>query len=298
MGVDDRRHDARPRRRSCPARPPRSCPRRPRCSRSPRNEPNATFECALDDAGRRGPPVRDVRSTRRPTSAASAGPHTLLVRAVDLADPPNVDPTPASYTWTVIGPPTTTLLVGAGAPTTPSADATFTFEANQPNVTFACSLDGLDFVPCASRRTTYADLAAGEHEFTIRATNEFDMVEEPAVDPRVDDRRRDARPRRRSSSARRRPRQPRPRRSRSPPNEADATLRVRARHARRAPSRRGTTARSRPRTRPSSPTCRSATHTLLVRAVDPSGNVDATPASLRAGRSRRPARRTPRSART
>ena len=137
------------------------------------NEPNATFECALD-----GEAFGSCESPHE-ESGLEAGEHTLLVRAVDLADPPNVDATPASRTWTVIGPPTTTLLSAPDA-TTEARSATFTFEANQPDVTFACSLDGLDFAPCSSG-VTYDDLAAGDHEFSVQATNRFDMVEQPAV---------------------------------------------------------------------------------------------------------------------
>ena len=60
----------------------------------------------------------------------------------------------------MIGPPTTTLLTGPtpidplGDPqTTFSRSATFTWATNQPNVTFSCSIDGLDFEPCESGHT-------------------------------------------------------------------------------------------------------------------------------------------------
>jgi CSLREA domain-containing protein len=137
------------------------------------NEPHATFECALDGG--------DFNACQSPheLGGLEPGSHTLLVRAVDLATPANVDATPASHTWTVIGAPTTTLLTTPAATTT-ERSATFTFEADQPNVTFACSIDGLEFEPCVSGQT-YPHLSAGEHEFAIQATNEHDMVEEPAV---------------------------------------------------------------------------------------------------------------------
>jgi hypothetical protein len=154
------------------------------------NEPHANFECAVDTPPGEEPSWNECATAAEPVADFTGlenGPHTLLVRAIDLADPPNADPTPAEYTWTVIGPPTTTLLTGPtpidplGDPqTTFSRSATFTWETNQPNVTFSCSIDGLDFEPCESGHT-YPHLAAGEHEFTIQGTNEYDMVEEPAV---------------------------------------------------------------------------------------------------------------------
>ena len=84
-----------------------------------------------------------------PTNAAEfsgleAGPHTLLVRAVDPSL--NVDGTPESFTFTVVGPAFTTITsdVPADPAETRATSATFTFTANQPGVTFACSLDGAD----------------------------------------------------------------------------------------------------------------------------------------------------------
>ena len=160
------------------------------------NEPNASFECALDTTVGEEPSWNECAGPPENTAdftGEAAGEHTLLVRAVDVADPPNADQTPASYTWTVIGPPTTTLLSGptpivvepTEPGTTEARSATFTWETNQENVTFACRLEGpgiLDpvFEPCTSG-VTYTNLAAGDHEFTIQGTNEHDMVEEPAV---------------------------------------------------------------------------------------------------------------------
>jgi hypothetical protein len=142
------------------------------------NETNATFECALDT------PVGEAHQWNACENPADytgepAGSHTLYVRAVDLADPPNVDQSPASYSWTVIGPPTTTILDGPPAETS-ARSATFEFESNQDNVTFRCSLDGLDSVPCSSPYTV-ENLAAGPHELEIQGTNEHAMVEEPAA---------------------------------------------------------------------------------------------------------------------
>ena len=143
---------------------------------------NLTFECSLD-----GEPFSSCSS-----SAASpyelqnltAGEHTLEVRALDLADPANVDPTPASYTWTAMTPPETTITSQPENPST-SANATFEF-SDQAGSTYECVLDPVDgeppnFQPCESG-VTYENLLNGEHVFQVRATNALGIVEEAPVE--------------------------------------------------------------------------------------------------------------------
>jgi CSLREA domain-containing protein len=109
------------------------------------------------------------------------GEHTLQVRTVDLAL--NADPTPATFTWTVIGPPDTTIHTGppAAPGETLSPDVTFTFSADQPGSTFACSLNGSSFQPCESP-LELTGLGGGAYTLEIQATNTFGLIEEePAV---------------------------------------------------------------------------------------------------------------------
>ena len=121
------------------------------------------------------------------------GTYTLEVRAVDASENLNVDATPASVTFTVVGPPITTIET-ATAPTDPTTEvtATFTFDADQDNVTYICSLDEVGFTPCASPRSyTEADLSAeaiangepatalGDHSFRVIAINDFGLHEDP-----------------------------------------------------------------------------------------------------------------------
>jgi hypothetical protein len=137
------------------------------------NEPDASFECALDGgpfAACAGPPANSA------SFAEAAGEHTLLVRAVDPSL--NADASPESASWTVIAPPDTAI-TGPASPSV-TASATFTF-VDQPTSTFECSLDGAAFAACASP-VEIADLANGEHAFRVRATTALGVVESPAAE--------------------------------------------------------------------------------------------------------------------
>jgi hypothetical protein len=52
-----------------------------------------------------------------------------------------------------------------------STEARFTFFADESNSTFECSLDGSAFEVCTSPQE-YTNLALGEHEFRVRATDQ------------------------------------------------------------------------------------------------------------------------------
>ncbi|HEV2951854.1 MAG TPA: hypothetical protein VGZ51_07115, partial [Actinomycetota bacterium] len=170
------------------------------------SEPDADYECALYPETPGGPiPATgaEVPTTAYSSCASAdlptadlgtpeAGQYRLFVRAVDPVL--NVDPTPAVANFTVVGPPLTTILTGPPIEpaTTHLRTATFTFEANQSQVTFMCSLDGLDFIPCSSPQT-YSNLTFESHTFAVQATNprwvvegsspvEYVLVEEPPVE--------------------------------------------------------------------------------------------------------------------
>ena len=66
---------------------------------------------------------------------------------------------------TVIGERPPSLSTGDSA-----SSATFTFQSDQEGVQFSCRLDGGEFEPCTSP-ITYTGLGAGEHEFTVKATD-------------------------------------------------------------------------------------------------------------------------------
>jgi large repetitive protein len=120
------------------------------------------FQCRLD--------AQAFGSCSSPVgySGLSEGAHSFEVRAVDGAG--NVDPTPAAYTWTVdtVAPQTT---ISEGPPaTTASASARFEFAASEPGSSFECSLDGAAFSTCSSPHA-YTGLAAGQHELRVQATD-------------------------------------------------------------------------------------------------------------------------------
>jgi hypothetical protein len=122
----------------------------------------ATFTCALDGAA-----FAACTSPRAFTGLAE-GPHTFQVRVRDAVG--NLDPSPATFAWTVdLTPPQTTISDGpSGA--TGSASASFVFAASEPDVTFACSLDGGSFADCTSP-ASFTALAQGAHSFAVRATD-------------------------------------------------------------------------------------------------------------------------------
>ncbi len=127
------------------------------------NDPGATFECSLDAA-----PFAPCAQTVSYTSL-SHGPHTWSVRAIDATG--NVDQTPASYTWTIAPLDTTapdTTITSAPTASTIATSATFSFETNEPDTTFECSLDGGAYGACTSP-ASYSNLSLGEHTFAVRA---------------------------------------------------------------------------------------------------------------------------------
>jgi len=124
------------------------------------NEANITFECSLDSSG------FDPCNTPRTFTNLAQGAHTFEVRAIDIAG--NPDASPATRTWTVdtVAPDTT---IDTGPPAfSNSTSATFTFSSNEANVTFDCSLDAAQAMPCTSP-ATIESLTPGNHFFIVRA---------------------------------------------------------------------------------------------------------------------------------
>ncbi|MBA2542524.1 MAG: hypothetical protein H0V17_22975 [Deltaproteobacteria bacterium] len=127
---------------------------------SPDAGSGATFTCSLDGA------AFTACSSPMTYQNLAERMHNFKVRVLDAVG--NLDPTPATRDWLVdLTAPNTTITAG---PTgmTPSASATFSFTATEPDVTFECQLDGGAFAACTSPRTIL-NIAQGDHTFAVRA---------------------------------------------------------------------------------------------------------------------------------
>jgi hypothetical protein len=80
--------------------------------------------------------------------------------------------------------PKTTILNPPAA--TNSATPAFTFSTSEPNSTFSCTIDQLDFVPCSSPFTPASPLSEGSHVFHVRATDTDGAVESIAASHEFD----------------------------------------------------------------------------------------------------------------
>ncbi len=129
---------------------------------------DVTFECSLDLAS------FTVCTSPHATAALADGSHNFRARAIDGLS--QVDPSPASFTWTVdTTAPDTTF---SSTPSDPTSDTTgdFTFTSNDVAATFQCSIDLASYVSCTSPHAT-ATLADGSHNFRARATDALGNVE-------------------------------------------------------------------------------------------------------------------------
>ncbi len=124
------------------------------------SEPGSTFECRLDAASF-APCVSPAAYT-----GLAEGPHTFRVRATDPSH--NTDGSPAGYTWEIdVTPPQTTIL-SSPASQTNDPTASFAFASSEPGSAFECRLDAAAFAPCLSPKT-YTGLPDGAHTFRVRA---------------------------------------------------------------------------------------------------------------------------------
>ncbi len=126
------------------------------------DEAGATFQCRIDAAA-----FTSCDSPKTYGTLAD-GQHTFEVRATDPAG--NTDGSPASRTFTIDATdPQTTIDSGPANPTN-DRTPTFEFSSSQPGSSFECSLDGAAFATCTSPETT-ASLSDGQHTFEVRATD-------------------------------------------------------------------------------------------------------------------------------
>ncbi|MGA8046498.1 MAG: right-handed parallel beta-helix repeat-containing protein [Dermatophilaceae bacterium] len=127
------------------------------------NDPFATFECALDPVGEA---VYEPCSSPHEVSVDVAGPHTVLVRAVDLAGNAGE---PAEVSWTLMAAPEVVITTTFAAASGPDVQIAFTTVPEFPGPTFECSLDGGPFASCTSP-VSHTGLGGGQHTVQVRGT--------------------------------------------------------------------------------------------------------------------------------
>ncbi|MFQ3684702.1 choice-of-anchor D domain-containing protein [Roseiflexus sp.] len=128
----------------------------------------ATFQCRLNTGSFAG------CSSPHVISGLTNGSQTFEVRAIDAVG--NIDPTPATRTWTVdTQPPETTITSGPANGSTTGPSVTFNFTSSESGGAFECSVDSGPFVPCSSPQSL--SLANGARTFAVRAIDAVGNVD-------------------------------------------------------------------------------------------------------------------------
>jgi hypothetical protein len=140
------------------------------------SEPGSTFECRLDSTQESAfAPCASPKAY----ASLSLGNHNFEVRATDEAA--NVDPSPASRSFTIEAPPPGQHSGSAASSTGPPDTriskarisqakdrATFRFGSTEPGSTFVCRIDRKPAKPCHSPKS-YGHLKPGRHTFSVDA---------------------------------------------------------------------------------------------------------------------------------
>jgi len=132
------------------------------------NDLNATFECKIDGAVSWDATCNGSAPGHADYTGLTEGPHTFAVRARDISNNPG---NPTTFDWTVdLTSPTVSLTGGpAEGQVNNNANPSFSFDADEPVLGYACSFDGGAFAACSSGDSFAA--ADGAHTFVVRATD-------------------------------------------------------------------------------------------------------------------------------
>jgi hypothetical protein len=122
----------------------------------------AALSCQLD-----GGAFSDCSSGSAGYSGLADGAHTFAVMAVDKA---GNDSALATYTWTIETTQPVAAITDKPPLITNQATASFSFSAQQSDSTYQCSLDGSAFSACTSPQL-YRGLPDGPHTFAVQATH-------------------------------------------------------------------------------------------------------------------------------
>ncbi len=128
------------------------------------SQSGSSFECRFDSDA--FAPCSGPAATHTPATALADGTHTFAVRAIDQAG--NLDPTPATRSFSVDTQPPDTTITSGPSGNTNDRTPTFSFTSNVPGSTFQCSLDNSKFAACTSPRTL-SNQSYGVHVFKVRA---------------------------------------------------------------------------------------------------------------------------------
>lgn len=133
---------------------------------------SATFECSIDG-------VAATSCTSPFTKTLGDGPHTFSVRSADAFG--NSDDTPAEHVWTIDTAAPDTMFVETPPAADNSTMVSFTFDSNERNVTFDCSLDGGAYAACTSG-SSFGPVVDGAHSFAVRAHDRAGNIDtSPAI---------------------------------------------------------------------------------------------------------------------
>lgn len=125
-------------------------------------KPRSTLHCALDGG------VFSPCTGTTTYEGLPEGPHTFSVKAIDAAG--NTDLVPARFDWTIdLTPPHTTITMQPPV-RTDSAYARFSFSSSKPGSTFQCQIDRNASAACTDPME-YPVLTAGPHTFLVMATD-------------------------------------------------------------------------------------------------------------------------------
>ena len=126
------------------------------------SENPSTFQCSVD-GGATQPCTTPFTSV-----PLSDGPHSLAAQGIDSSF--NVDPTPATRSFTVDTTAPDTTIGSHPKSKTKSRKGTFTFSSSEPGSAFMCSYDGKPYAACSGSFTT-PKLTKGRHRFDVLSTD-------------------------------------------------------------------------------------------------------------------------------
>ncbi len=132
----------------------------------------ATFLCSIDGE-------TPIPCSSPYTRTLNDGPHMFTVRAVNPMG--DSDDTPAEHPWSIDTAMPETMLLDAPPALDNSVMVRFTFDSNERNVAFDCSLDNAPFAPCLSGAEV-GPVGDGAHSFAVRARDRAGNVDSaPAI---------------------------------------------------------------------------------------------------------------------